>query len=193
MITGLRGTLEAVADDSLTIDIGPMSLQVYAPTSTIGSVGPLGGQVRLHTHLYLREDVAALYGFASTEERELFEMLIGVSGVGPRLALSLLSTMSPADFSAAVNAEDVNALTRVNGLGKKTAGRLILELKGKLEREWGDVAWTGGADMDEVVAALSALGYPASEARTALGRVTLDPASPLEEKLRVVLQRLGGE
>ena len=131
MITGLRGALEAISDDSLTVDIGPMSLEVFAPTSTIASVGPVGGSVRLHTYLYIREEILSLYGFGSVEERDLFVMLIGVSGVGPRLALSVLSTMSPRELAGAIGAEDTGSLTRVNGLGKKTAGRLILELKGQ--------------------------------------------------------------
>ena len=191
MITSLRGTLEAVSDDSLTVNIGPMSLEVFAPTSTIGTVGPAGGAVSLHTYLYIREEVLSLYGFGSLEEREIFVMLIGVSGVGPRLALSVLSAMSPRDLAGAVGAEDVQALTRVNGLGKKTAGRLILELKGKLEREWGEAAISPSPDLAEVVAALSALGYQPSEARAALSGVTMDPGAPLEEKLMTVLQRMG--
>ena len=191
MITGLRGTLEAVTDDSLTVNVGPMSLEVFAPTSTIGTVGPAGGAVSLHTYLYIREEVLSLYGFGSLEEREIFVMLIGVSGVGPRLALSVLSAMSPRDLAGTVGAEDVEALTRVNGLGKKTAGRLILELKGKLEREWGEAAISPSPDLDEVVAALSALGYQPSEARAALSGVTMDPGAPLEEKVMTVLQRMG--
>ena len=164
MITGLRGALEAISDDSLTVDIGPMSLEVFAPTSTIASVGPVGGSVRLHTYLYIREEILSLYGFGSLEERDLFVMLIGVSGVGPRLALSVLSTMLPRELAGAIGAEDTDFLTRVNGLGKKTAGRMILELKGKLERDWGAAAVSPRPDLDEVVAALSALGYAPSEA-----------------------------
>ena len=82
MITGLRGALEAISDDSLTVDIGPMSLEVFAPTSTIASVGPVGGSVRLHTYLYIREEILSLYGFGSLEERDLFVMLIGGVGGG---------------------------------------------------------------------------------------------------------------
>ena len=191
MITGLRGTLEAVSDDALTIDIGPLSLEVFAPTSTIGALGPTGQPVRLHTYLYIREEVLSLYGFASLEERELFVMLIGVSGVGPRLALAVLSAMSPRDLARAISSDDIPALTRVNGLGKKTAGRLVLELKGKMEREWGEIAVSPSPDLDEVVAALSALGYQPSEAREALSGANIDPAAPLEDKVMTVLQRMG--
>ena len=191
MITGLRGALEAISDDSLTVNIGPMSLEVFAPTSTIGNVGPVGGQVRLHTYLYIREEVLSLYGFGSVEEKDLFVMLIGVSGVGPRLALSVLSAMSPRELAGAIGAEDTTALTQVNGLGKKTAGRLILELKGKLEREWGEAAVSPSPDLDEVVAALSALGYAPAEARAALSGANIDPGAPLEDKIMQVLQRMG--
>ena len=191
MITGLRGALEAISEDALIIDIGPLSLEVFAPTSTIGVIGPVGRPVRLHTYLYIREEVLSLYGFGSMEERDLFVMLIGVSGVGPRLALAILSAMSPRDLARAISSEDISALTRVNGLGKKTAGRLVLELKGKMEREWGEIAVSPSPDLDEVVAALSALGYQPSEARTALAGLNIDPATPLEEKVMTVLQRMG--
>lgn len=191
MITQLKGALEAISDDALTINLGPVSLEVFAPTSTIGALGPLGHPVRLHTYLYIREEALSLYGFSSLEERDIFVMLIGVSGVGPRLALAVLSAMSPRDLAGAISAEDISALTRVNGLGKKTAGRLVLELKGKMEREWGEIAVSPSPDLDEVVAALSALGYQPSEARTALAGVTIDPTAPLEDKVMTVLQRMG--
>ena len=107
-------------------------------------------------------------------------MLIGVSGVGPRLALAVLSAMSPRDLARAISSDDIPALTRVNGLGKKTAGRLVLELKGKMEREWGEIAVSPSPDLDEVVAALSALGYQPSEARTALAGVNIDPSRKIK-------------
>ena len=122
MITGLRGTLEAISDDSLTVDIGPMSLEVFAPTSTIGTVGPVGGSVRLHTYLYIREEVLSLYGFGSLEERDLFVMLIGVSGVGPRLALSILSTMPPRELAGAIGAEDTGSSDAGQRAGQKDRG-----------------------------------------------------------------------
>lgn len=191
MIYSLQGVLESLSPDQVALNIGPMSLQVFSPTSTISVLGSPGDRVRLHTYLHVKEDVLALYGFATTDERDLFVILIGVSGVGPKLALALLSAMSPRSVAIAIASGDTQQLTRVSGLGKKMAGRLVLELKGKLEREWGEVVGAPGPDYDEVVAALSALGYAPSEARTAISRVRLEPEAPLEEKVRAVLQSLG--
>lgn len=191
MIYSLQGVLESLSPDQVSLNIGPMSLQVFSPTSTISVLGSPGDRVRLHTYLHVKDDVLALYGFATTDERDLFVILIGVSGVGPKLALALLSAMSPRSVAIAIASGDTQQLTRVSGLGKKMAGRLVLELKGKLEREWGEVVGAPGPDYDEVVAALSALGYAPSEARTAISRVRLEPEAPLEEKVRAVLQSLG--
>ena len=191
MIYSLQGVLESLGPDQVALNIGPMSLQVFSPTSTISVLGSPGDRVRLHTYLHVKEDVLALYGFATTDERDLFVTLIGVSGVGPKLALALLSAMSPRSVAIAIASGDTQQLTQVSGLGKKMAGRLVLELKGKLEREWGEAVSMPGPDYDEVVAALSALGYAPSEARTAISRVRLEPEAPLEEKVRAVLQSLG--
>ncbi|MEE9248872.1 MAG: Holliday junction branch migration protein RuvA, partial [Dehalococcoidia bacterium] len=175
----------------VALNIGPMSLQVFSPTSTISVLGSPGDRVRLHTYLHVKEDVLALYGFATTDERDLFVTLIGVGGIGPKVALALLSAMSPRSVAIAIASGDTQQLTQVSGLGKKMAGRLVLELKGKLEREWGEAVGAPTPDHDEVVAALSALGYAPSEARTAISRVRLEPEAPLEEKVRAVLQSLG--
>lgn len=191
MIYSLQGVLESLGPDQVALNIGPMSLQVFSPTSTISVLGSPGDRVRLHTYLHVKEDVLALYGFATTDERDLFVTLIGVSGIGPKLALALLSAMSPRSVAVAIAGGDTQQLTQVSGLGKKIAGRLVLELKGKLEREWGEAVGLPGPDYDEVVAALSALGYAPSEARTAISRVRLEPDAPLEEKVRIVLQSLG--
>ncbi|MFQ5826323.1 MAG: Holliday junction branch migration protein RuvA, partial [Dehalococcoidia bacterium] len=103
------------------------------PASTLSRLGRVGEEVHLHTHLHLREDNIALFGFASEEELALFQSLIGVSGVGPRLALSVLSTFSPQELTLAIMGGNIDFLAQVPGLGKKTAGRLVLELRGKLE------------------------------------------------------------
>ena len=188
MITGLRGALEAISEDALIIDIGPLSLEVFAPTSTIGVIGPVGRPVRLHTYLYIREEVLSLYGFGSMEERDLFVMLIGVSGVGPRLALAILSAMSPRDLARAISSEDIPALTRVNGLGKKTAGRLVLELKGKMEREWGEIAVSPSPDLDEVVADSEDTDFVASGSVSRLADQLVQVAEPRVRPLESVLR-----
>ena len=192
MITGLRGALEAISDDSLTVDIGPMSLEVFAPTSTIASVGPVGGSVRLHTYLYIREEILSLYGFGSVEERDLFVMLIGVSGVGPRLALSVLSTMSPRELAGAIGRRGHGLSDAGQRAGQKDRGQADTRAEGEAGAGVGSGRRIAEARPRRGCnAALSALGYAPAEARAALSGMNIDPGAPLEEKLRLVLQGLG--
>ncbi len=191
LISTLHGVLEARGPNEVAIDIGPMSLTVHAPTSTLSILGNVGERVRLFTYLYLKEDNLSLYGFATPEERDLFETVIGVGGVGPKLALALLSAMPPERLAQAIASGDTERLTQVSGMGKKIAGRLVLELKGKLEREWGAAVGPAMEEQGDVVAALAALGYTPTETRAALSGVHLEPDAPLEERVRLVLQSLG--
>ena len=197
MIAGIHGTLEARGPDWVHVRVGGFSLQVYVPTSALGDLGAPGQEVHLHTHLVLREDGAALYGFPTPEGLRLFKLLITVDGVGPRHALGLLSAMPPAELAGAIVGGNEAALGRVPGVGKKTASRLVLELKGRLQKEWGEAAAAaapGAARPEdtEVMAALGALGYSSSEAREAVARLPRDPSLPFEERLRLALQELGG-
>ncbi|MBI2918842.1 MAG: Holliday junction branch migration protein RuvA [Chloroflexi bacterium] len=188
MIVALRGRIEALGTDSVTVQVGGFSLRVQAPASTLSTLGRPGSEARLHTHLYLREDVLALYGFATEEELAVFERLLTVPRVGPRLALALLSTLGAAELVAAVAAGDIERLAQVPGIGKKTASRLVLELKGKLESL--AVATAGPRDENaEVLAALTSLGYSAAEAREAVKSLP-NGDLPVEERLRQALQRL---
>ena len=194
MITGITGILEARGPDWLQVRLGgSVSLQIYVPPSSIEDLGDLGEEVHLHTRLYIRDDEAVLYGFSSQEALHLFQKLNGVSGIGPRTALALLSTLDPQSVIAAVVTGDVDTLSRVPGLGKKSAGRLVLELKGKLETELAEVpARTGGAEDGDVVPALMALGYTATEARRVVAAMGSVDGLPLEEKIRRALQQMGG-
>ena len=194
MITGITGILEARGPDWLQVRLGgSVSLQIYVPPSSIEDLGDLGEEVHLHTRLYIRDDEAVLYGFSSQEALHLFQKLNGVSGIGPRTALALLSTLDPQSVIAAVVTGDVDTLSRVPGLGKKSAGRLVLELKGKLETEMAEVpARTGGAEDGDVVPALMALGYTATEARRVVAAMGSVDGLPLEEKIRRALQQMGG-
>ncbi len=191
MIAGIRGTLEGRGPGWALSAVGGMVLRVHMSTSTLSELGSVGQQVSLRTHLYFREDVIALYGFASDEELGLFQSLTGVSGVGPRVALSLLSALPPQQLSLAIATGNVDMLTHAPGVGKKLAGRVVLELKGKLEAAlaFSPLAATAEADV-QVIAALTALGYSLSEASRAAAAL---PAAdlPLEEKVRLALQGLG--
>ncbi len=194
MIAGLRGKLESLGSDWAIIDVGGVSFQVYMPTSTLSTLGTIGEEVKLHTHLHLREDNAALYGFASADELGLFQTLISVSGLGPKLALAMLSAMSVEQLTMAIATGSSDMLTVVPGVGKKVANRLILELKEKIGAGW---ITTPAAQLaqenTDVLAALTSLGYSVSEATRAVA--TLPPSSDLslEEKIKLALQYFGGK
>ena len=189
MIAGLHGTLESLGRDWAIINVGGIGFQVYMPTSTLSSLGKIGGEVHLHTHLHLREDNVAIYGFASADELRFFQTLLGVSGLGPKLALAMLSAMSLDKLTMAIATSSVDLLKVVPGIGKKTADRIILELKDKVAVGW---ITTPGVQLVEenaqVLAALTSLGYSVSEASRAVA--TLPPSSDLslEEKIKLALQ-----
>jgi Holliday junction DNA helicase RuvA len=194
MIASLRGTLESLGGDHAIIDVNGIGFQVFMPTSTLSTLGSTGTEVYLYTHLILREDAVILYGFSSTEELELFKTLIGVSGLGPRLALAVLSSMSVEQVSMAIATSSIDLLMTVPGIGKKMAERLVLELKDKISTIL--IATPAAQIVQEntdVLAALTSLGYSVSEASRAVA--TLPPSSDLslEEKVRLALQYLGGK
>jgi Holliday junction DNA helicase RuvA len=190
VIRALRGALEAVGTDWVVVGVGGVSLQVFVPPSAVESLGPPGSQVRLHTHLSVREDNLSLYGFPTVAGLRLFELLLAVSGVGPRTALSLLSTLSPEALAVAIATEDATTLSTAPGVGKRTAARVILDLKGKLEQEWAVPATAPRDARGDVVEALLALGYSPTEARRAVAAVPQDPSLSLEEQVREALQHL---
>lgn len=191
MIVALDGTLESRGLDSAVIKVGPVSLEVHMPGSTLNCLDAIGDRVYLHTYLYLRDDNVALYGFASVEELELFRNLISVSGVGPRAALALLSTFSPEQLASAIASGNTDLLSQVPGLGRKIAGRIVLELKTKMEREMAGAIMPSLTQEDaDVVAALTSLGYSLKEATQAVASVPRSPELDLEEKVRLALQQL---
>ncbi len=189
MIAGLHGTLESLGGDGAIINVGGIGFRVYMPTSTLSSLGAIGEEVKLHTHLHLREDNATLYGFATADELRFFQTLLGVSGLGPKLALAMLSAMSVDKLTMAIATGSVDLLTIVPGIGKKVADRLVLELKDKIAAGW---VTTPAAQLAEantdVLAALTSLGYSVAEATRAVA--TLPPSSDLtlEERLKLALQ-----
>jgi len=184
----LRGTIEEREADGLLLDVGGLGFRLQVPTSTLTALGPVGSQATLYTHLHIREDGAALYGFASREELSLFEMLIGVGGVGPKGALALLSALGPEALAAAIARGDAEALTRAPGIGRRTAERLVLELKEKL-KGYAPLAQAPPGD-EEVMAALLSLGYSRAEAERALASLPPGEATTLEERLRLALRHL---
>ena len=194
MIASLQGKLESLGSEWAVINVGGVGFQVYVPTSTLSMLGTIGEEVRLYTHLYLREDNVALYGFALAEELGLFQVLIGVSGLGPKLALAMLSAMSAEQLTMAIATGSTDMLTVVPGVGKKLAGRLVLELKDKIGAGLiiSPVAQLAQENAD-VLAALASLGYSVTEASRAVATLPPDQNLSLEEKVRLALGYFGGQ
>ena len=194
MLTGVQGALQAVGADWVNVQVGGIILQVFVPSSAIPALGAVGAPVSLHTVLRIQNEQPVLYGFPDPGAVELFGALTGVSGVGPRSALSILSELGEAGFRQAVAGEDVAALSRAQGIGRRIAQRIVLELRGKLP-EAGDLAAGGappaGADA-EAVEALTALGMSLSDARQAIAALDLPADASVEDKIRQALLNLGG-
>jgi len=184
MIASVRGTVEYVAADHAVISVGGIGLQVFMPTSTLSTFNTLGATVHLNTQMVVREDAITLFGFSTTEELRLFQLLQSVSGVGPRLAITIISALSPKELALAIAGESLELLTSVPGIGKKLAGRLILELKDKIVAGEGLSPGVGDGD---VIAALLALGYSASEASRAVAAVPRDTQLSAEDKIKLAL------
>jgi Holliday junction DNA helicase RuvA len=193
VISSLHGKLESMGSDHAVINVGGIGFQVYMPTTTLSMLGIPGDEVKLYTHLYLREDNVALYGFTSAEELWLFQTLIGVSGLGPRLALSMLSSLSAEQITMAIATASTDMLTMIPGIGKKVANRIILELKEKIGAGWVVTPATQLAQENtDVLAALTSLGYSAAEATKAVAALPITDLS-LEEKIKIALQYFGGK
>ncbi|MBI2958421.1 MAG: Holliday junction branch migration protein RuvA [Chloroflexi bacterium] len=193
MISAIHGTLERSGANWAVLRVGGFSVKVNVPALSLNGIGAPGTMVDLQTHLHVREDAISLFGFATEEERALFETLITVSGVGPKLALAILSVLSPEQVALAVASGDPDTLTGVPGIGKKIAARVVLELKGKLEKEWLDHKPALAPENSDVLAALAALGYSAAEAMQAVSRLSTEAGLSIEERVTRALQYLGRE
>jgi len=194
MINRLRGTLVEKDTEGVVIDVGGVGYRTSASLSTLRALPSLGEECVIHTRMVVREDALLLFGFAAREERGAFDALTAVSKIGPKLALSVLSSMSPAEVAEAVARGDVVKLSSVPGLGRKTAERLVLELKGKdiaafaPEPSVGGTGGGGGPYM-EAREALAGLGYSLEEAERALKDVP--PQETVEKYIKEALRRIG--
>ena len=186
MIGRLTGKLAAKHPPQVLVEVGGVAYELDVPMSTLYTLPAIGDAVTLYTHLSIKEDSHTLYGFATLEERSAFRQLIRISGVGPRTALSVLSGLSVAELSQAVALQDVARLTKIPGIGKKTAERLLLELKGKVVLL--GAAAPGAEKASDVLNALLALGYSEKEALAATQGLT--PGIPVAEGIRAALKSL---
>lgn len=198
MIGSLRGTFAGrPAESEVLIEVGGVGYRLTVATSTVASLGSIGDSAHLYVHTHVREDAIVLYGFAHDDERRCFEVLLGAHGVGPALALAILSQLSPAALTTALLEEDVNALCAVPGVGRKTAARLLIDLRSRLELPDFSLAGPAGASSGagmaraEVRAALADLGYGPDEIRGALERLGADDSEEcVEDLLRGALREL---
>ena len=204
MIYFIEGTIEEVTECSIVINHDGMGFEVMVPQTVLEGLPGIGSEVRMYTHFHVREDAMQLYGFLSRDDRTLFGQLITVSGIGPKGALGILSVMSADDVRFAVLAEDAKAIAKAPGIGVKTAGKLILELKDKLsasevvenalnrgETAQGNISASGQMKMvSEAVEALSALGYSSSEAMKAVKAVQIEDDMTVEELLKLSLKQM---
>lgn len=193
MIAGIRGLVAGCGDDHVLVQLNGIQLRVFAPRSTLSQVGDPGQEIDLFTHLHVREDALALYGFATEAELELFELLLTVSGIGPRVALNILSAASVSVLRSAIANSQTDVLQSVPGIGKKMAEKLIFSLRDKVGTSLPAVAAREITVVDkEVVNALLSLGYSAAEARATVAALPVDPAATVEDRTWQALRRLGG-
>jgi len=188
MISNLQGTLSTVGQDAVVVQVGGVGFQVFVPKSYLDRLSRPGQEVTLFTHLHVRENELTLYGCGTEEELGLFRTLLGVSGIGPKVGLAILSTLPPDRLRTALAQEDIVLLARVPGIGPKMAKKLVFDLKDKVGAEvvGGELApGISEADVD-LIAALTGLGYSVAEAREAMGALPRE-SMPLEERVRLAL------
>lgn len=189
MIASLHGIVNHIGDDHLVIAVGGVGLRVFVPRNVLEDVGGVGRNISLHTHLIVRETELTLYGFEGEEDLSMFELLLGVNGVGPKVALAILSTLSPELFRNAVVREEAAVLQRVPGIGKKTAERILFQLRDRLQAvSSGPMPLVSDVDAD-VIELLTNLGFSIVEAQTALQNVPRDVVD-VDERLQRALQHL---
>lgn len=188
MIGMLRGELAQVGAEGVVIDVAGVGYEVAMSGRTIADLGSTGAQVTVYTHLHVREDAMSLYGFPSATDRQLFRILLGASGVGPKVALAVLGAMTSDEVRNTVASDDVDALTIVPGIGKRTAQKMILELRPKLAAMDSEVVGSGTAS-GQVRMALEGLGFTGSEISEALQ--TVDRSASVPEQIRQALRKRG--
>ena len=192
MIATLRGEIIQVEEHAFIVEVGGVGLRVSVPAPLLARM-QVGQGILLYTHLVVREDALNLYGFESQAERELFALLLGVDGVGPKVSLAVLSTLSLDAIQHAVIAEQSEVLGRVPGVGKKTAQKIVLYLQDRLKPSDSLSKLAAFSDRDEqVLAALTALGYSVIEAQTAIQALPREAPDDVEERLRLALQSFTG-
>lgn len=196
MFAYIKGSLEQKSNNYVVIDVGGIGYKIFMATKAIETLGEIGEIVKVHTHYYVREDNISLYGFNTNEELRMFELLLQVSGIGAKSAITMLSEISPSSFALAVISDDISQLVKIPGIGKKTAARIVLELKDKLKTEEAitkteevKLSITNEEETSEAIAALQVLGYTKREIEKALENVDTKNLQ-LEEIIKQGLKNL---
>ena len=197
MIAFVRGTIESRDGGGVVVAVGGVGMRVETPASTLGHIGGPGEAVTLHTHLHVREDELRLFGFATPGDRDFFELLITVSGVGPRNALAMLSALSVDQMRTAISAGSADLLTAVPGIGKRLASRIVLDLKDKVGPRGLPSDLTGlpispGGDAEVIEALTQVFGYSVQQAAQAVAGLGPNAPTELEERIRAALQYFSG-
>ena len=197
MFAYIKGNLDTKTDSFVIIDVQGIGYKIFMPSNSIENLGEVGEIVKVYTYYYVREDNISLYGFSSNEELRMFELLLSVSGVGAKSAIAMLSEISPSKFALSVISDDVANLTKIPGVGKKTAARIILELKDKLKTEQAiekdediSIKSNDNGKLEEAIAALQVLGYTKREIEKALEKADIQNLE-LEEIIKLGLKYLG--
>jgi Holliday junction DNA helicase RuvA len=192
MIASLEGIIDAVSKDSLIVNVNGIGFKVTVTTSVLSEMGITGREVKLYTHFHVREDDMSLFGFGSLDELKLFETLISVSGLGPKTGMAMLSAMSADQVAMAIASGSAEMLTTIPGIGKKTADRLILELKDKVGGVMiSSPAGKAAQENADVVSALVSLGYSVQETTRAVNALPSGKKLTLEDKVKLALQYVG--
>lgn len=201
MIGFVKGIIADFEEDTVTLEVQGVGMNIRATTQTLTNIGSIGDEVKLYTYLYVKEDALMLYGFPSKEDMRVFKLLITVNGIGPKGALSILNAISPDELRFAILAGDSKAIAKAPGIGAKTAGRIILDLKDKLSLEeafeaklsHNSESLAGGTDNNakaEAIEALTALGYSPSESLKAVNSVEIDSSMDTEAILKAALKHI---
>lgn len=190
MIGRITGTLLGIEQQTALVDVGGVGYEIECPISTLCELPTVGKTVTLLTHFVVREDAQLLFGFSTHDDRESFRILIKISGVGPKLAIGVLSGLSGEELAEAVERDDVATLTRLPGVGKKTAERLLVELRGRMTSTGHTQSLVGSSPIEEAVLGLIALGYKETEARKAINALPKDPEATPETLIRSSLKQM---
>ena len=190
MIGRITGTLLGIEQQTALVDVGGVGYEIECPISTLCELPTVGETVTLLTHFVVREDAQLLFGFLTHDDRESFRILIKISGIGPKLAIGVLSGLSGEELAAAVERDDVATLTRLPGVGKKTAERLLVELRGRMTSTGHTQSLADSSPIEEAVLGLIALGYKETEARKAINALPKDPQATPETLIRSSLKQM---